>query len=203
MNGRPLIGKCRTAVLLLAATITLPSCVSLGGAAPSSMLTLTATDKVADATSKTGMAKDAMIIRVPEVPRTLDTNRVPVQMASGSVAYLKNSVWTDKPAVLMQQLFVETIAARNGILILSEVETAGKAENYLSGQLVEFGIDESGMEAVATFDAVRIRKGQPIEKRRFQAREAISEIEPVAAGRALNAIANKIALDVSSWLGTP
>ena len=203
MNGRPLIGKCRTAVLLLAATITLPSCVSLGGTAPSSMLTLTATDKVADATSKTGMAKDAMIIRVPEVPRTLDTNRVPVQMASGSVAYLKNSVWTDKPAVLMQQLFVETIAARNGILILSEEETAGKAENYLSGQLVEFGIDESGMEAVATFDAVRIRKGQPIEKRRFQAREAISEIEPVAAGRALNAIANKIASDVSSWLGTP
>lgn len=203
MNGRPLIGKCRTAVLLLAATITLPSCVSLGGTAPSSMLTLTATDKVADATSKTGMAKDAMIIRVPEVPRTLDTNRVPVQMASGSVAYLKNSVWTDKPAVLMQQLFVETIAARNGILILSEVETAGKAENYLSGQLVEFGIDESGMEAVATFDAVRIRKGQPIEKRRFQAREAVSRIEPVAAGKALNAIANKIALDVSSWLGTP
>lgn len=164
------------------------------------MLTLTATSTVTAGESKTGMAKDAMVVLIPEVPRKLDTNRVPVQINTGNIAYLKDGVWTDKPAILMRHLLAETLAAKNGTLILSEVETAGKAENYLSGQLVEFGIDEASMEAVAIFDAVRIRKGQPVEKRRFDAREGLTKIETGEAGEALNAVANKIAEDVATWL---
>lgn len=186
-----------------AAILVLPSCVSLGGTAPASMLTLTPNFSVTAGASKTGLAKEAMIVRVPEVPRKLDTNRVPVQISSGNVAYLKDSVWTDKPAILLQQLLAETLSAKNGTLILSEMDTAGKAENYLSGQLVEFGIDEAAMEAVATFDAVRIRKGLPIEKRRFDAREGLAKIEPDLAGEALNVAANRIAEDVANWLRAP
>ena len=56
------------------------------------------------------------------------------------------------------------------------------------------------MEAVAIFDAVHIRKGGSIEKRRFEAREAMGEIKPRPAGEALNSAANKVASDVAAWL---
>lgn len=203
MIERLSIRQIKTISVLLVATLVLPSCVSLSGKAPTSMLTLTANSTVTAGASNTGLAKDAMVVLVPEVPRKLDTNRVPVQINAGNIAYLKESVWTDKPAILMRQLLAETLAARNGTLILSEVETAGKAENYLSGQLVEFGVDESGMEAVAIFDAVRIRKGQPVEKRRFDARKDLNRIAPEEVGEALNAVANKVAEDVATWLSAP
>lgn len=184
------------------ATAALSACVSLGSEAPVSLLTLSADNSVAAGTSKSGAAKDALVVLAPEVPRKLDTNRVPVQIDAGNVAYLKDSVWTDKPAILMQQLLAETLSAKNGTLILSEVETAGKAERYLSGQLVEFGIDEGTMEAVVVLDAVHIRKGGAIDKRRFEAREAVSEIKPRPAGEALNTAANKLAGEVATWLSS-
>ena len=56
------------------------------------------------------------------------------------------------------------------------------------------------MEAVGIFDAVRIRKGNPIEKRRFEAREKLVKIEPRQAGEALNMVANKLSGDVAAWL---
>jgi cholesterol transport system auxiliary component len=182
------------------ALLTLSACVSFGGRAPVSMLTLKADVSVAAGTSKSGMAKDALVVLIPDVPRKLDTNRVPVSIDAGNIAYLKDSVWADKPAILIQQLLAETLAAKNGIFILNQVETAGKAENYLSGQLVEFGIDASAMEAVAVFDAVRIRKGVPIEKRRFEARQGLAKIEPAQASEALNGAANKVASAVADWL---
>ncbi len=183
-------------------TAALSACVSLGSEAPVSLLTLSADNSVTAGTSKSGAAKDALVVLAPEVPRKLDTNRVPVQIDAGNVAYLKDSVWTDKPAILMQLLLAETLSAKNGTLILSEVETAGKAERYLSGQLVEFGIDEGTMEAVVVLDAVHIRRGGVIEKRRFEAREAVSEIKPRPAGEALNTAANKLAGEVATWLAS-
>ncbi len=180
--------------------VLLSACVSLGTKAPISLLTLSSDAAVSPGASKNGMPKDALVILVPEVPRKLDTNRVPVQVDAGNIAYLKDSVWADKPAILFQQLMAETISANNGTLVLSEVETSGKAEQFLSGQLIEFGIDSTTMEAVVIFDAVSISKGKPIEKRRFQTREAVTQIEPGDAGAALNSSANKIAAEIASWL---
>jgi cholesterol transport system auxiliary component len=178
----------------------LSACVSLGSKAPISLLTLSSDAAVSPGASKIGMPKDALVILVPEVPRKLDTNRVPVQVNAGNIAYLKDSVWADKPAILFQQLIAETVSAKNGTLILSEVETSGKAEHFLSGQLLEFGIDSAAMEAIVIFDAVKISKGKPVEKRRFQVREAVAQIEPGDAGAALNSSANKIAAEIASWL---
>jgi cholesterol transport system auxiliary component len=200
MIGRRARKKAIGVAFFGSALLTLSACVSFGGKAPISMLTLKADATVAAGTNKSGMAKDALVVLIPDVPRKLDTNRVPVSIDAGNIAYLKDSVWADKPAVLMQQLLSETLTAKNGTFILNQVETAGKAENYLSGQLVEFGIDASTMEAVALFDAVRIRKGVPIEKRRFEAREGLSKIEPAQASEALNGAANKVASAVADWL---
>lgn len=200
MSGFVSIRRVPSMIATTLAALLLTSCVSFGGKPPVSLLTLSADATVSAGTNNSGMAKDAMVVLTPKVPRKLDTNRVPVQIDAGNVAYLKDSVWTDKPAVLVQQLLAETLSAKNGALILSEMESAGKAERYLSGQLAEFGIDESRMEAVVIFDAVHIRKGAAIEKRRFEAREPVSEISPRPTGEALNSAANKLATEVAAWL---
>lgn len=188
-------------MLPMALAIGLGGCVSFGGKAPPSLLVLTPQQGVAGGATVSGDAKDAVIVLVPEVPQKLQTTRVPVQIDNSNIAYLTDAVWADKPARLMQMLLMETIAAKNGRLVLNEVNAGGKAQHFLTGSLLEFGLDATRNEAVIVYDAVRVRNGMAIEKRRFEARESVAEIKPGAAGAALNQAANSIANDVAAWLG--
>jgi cholesterol transport system auxiliary component len=193
----------KMAIKIIAPTslaLVLAGCVSFGGKAPPSLLVLTPQQNVAEGAAITGDAKDALVVLIPEVPQKLQTTRVPVQIDSSNIAYLTDAVWADKPARLMQMLLMETIAAKNGRLVLNEVNAGGKAQHFLTGSLLEFGLDATRNQAVIVYDAVRVRNGQPIEKRRFEARETVVEIKPGAAGAALNQAANTIANDVAGWL---
>jgi cholesterol transport system auxiliary component len=182
------------------ATATLISCVSFGAKAPPALLVLTATNQIAPGATKTGIPSDALIVLLPDVPRKLDTNRVPIQISDSSIAYLKDAVWADKPSRLMQLLLVETITAKNDQLLLSEVDAGGKAGSYLSGSLSEFGIDTRSNQAVVIYDAVKIVKGSALQKRRFEARENVGAILPAPASAALNTAANKVARDIAEWI---
>jgi len=183
---------------LLAAA--LPGCVSLSAEPPPALLVLTADNNVAAGTIKAGQRADALVVLTPQVPRKLATSRLPVQVTGSSIAYLKNAVWADKPAVLLQQLMSETIAAKNDRLVLNNIDAGGKDREQLSGMLLEFGIQADQSEAVIVFDAVQHRAGQPIKKRRFEARESLFEINADDAGEALNKAANRVAEQVADWL---
>jgi cholesterol transport system auxiliary component len=185
------------------ATATLSSCVSFGGGkAPAALLVLSATNIVKNGTAQTGPARAALVVLQPEVPRKLDSNRVPVQVDNSSIAYLKGAIWADKPARLMQLLLMETIAAKNGRLVLNEIDAGGKAEEFVSGSLVEFGVDASTMEAVVVYDVVKLVRGKEVQKRRFEAREPIGTVEAGPAGNALNKAANIVASDIAAWLNS-
>jgi cholesterol transport system auxiliary component len=199
-GAEEMVRNAAAALLPLSFALVLAGCVNLGGKAPPSLLVLTPQNGVAGGTAMSGAQKDALVILIPEVPRKLETNRVPVQIDSANIAYLTDAVWADKPARLMQMLLMETIAAKNGRLVLNEVDAGGKAEQYLAGTLLEFGLDSSRNEAIVVYDAVRLQNGKPVEKRRFEAREAVVEIKPGAAGAALNQAANSVANDIAAWL---
>lgn len=184
-----------------AIALSLGACVSFGGKAPPSLLVLTAANSVANGTAKSGASSEALIVLLPEAPRKLGSNRVPVQIDDSSIAYLKDAVWADKPSRLMQLLLMETIAAKSGRLVLNETDAGGNATQYLSGSLLEFGVDASASEAVVVYDAVRLVRGQTVEKKRFEARRPVSAVEPGPAGIALNAAANDVAVQVSDWIG--
>ena len=180
--------------------LSLGACVSFGGKAPASMLVLTADNVMSAGTARTANAADALVIQTPEVPRKLDTNRVPVQIDASSIAYLKDAFWADKPASLMQKLLVETVSAKSSNLVLNEVDAGGKATRFLSGSLLEFGIDAATNEAVVVYDAVKIIRGRATEKRRFEARRPVTLVEAAPAGAALNAAANDVAAQVADWV---
>ncbi len=188
------------AAITIALALTLGACVSFGGKAPPSLLVLTATAGVANGTVKSGTAGDALVVLLPEAPRKLDSNRVPVQIDGSSIAYLKDAVWADKPARLIQLLLMETISAKSGRLVLNETDAGGKAEHYLSGTLLEFGIDSAASEAVVIYDAVKLVRGQATEKKRFEVRRPVTSVEAGPAGRALNEAANDVASQVSDWM---
>lgn len=181
--------------------IMLGACVSFGGKAPVSMLVLTSDNVVAAGAARTAAVADALVIQIPQVPRKLDNNRVPVQIDTSSIAYLKDAFWADKPARLMQMLLVETVSAKSGNLVLNEVDAGGKATRYLSGSLLEFGIDATTNEAVVVYDMVKIIRGSATEKRRFEARRPVNAIAPAPAGAALNAAANDVASQIAEWAG--
>ena len=179
----------------------LGACVSFGGKAPFSILVLTADNVVAAGTARTATVAEALVIQIPQVPRKLDNNRVPVQIDASSIAYLKDAFWADKPARLMQMLLAETVSAKSGNLVLNEVDAGGKAVRLLSGSLLEFGIDAATNEAVIVYDAVKIIRGSATEKRRFEARRPVTAIAPAPAGAALNAAANDVAGQIADWAG--
>ncbi len=187
-------------LVLVAATITVSACVSFGAKAPPALLVITADAKMPGGAVKSGNAADGMIVLLPDSPRKLDTNRLPVQINDGSIAYLKDAFWADKPSRLMQLLLIETLSAKTNRMILSEVEAGGKAGSYLSGSLAEFGIDARSNQAIVVYDAVQVVRGKPLQKKRFEARESISLVEPGPASIALNKAANKVAAEVSDWI---
>jgi cholesterol transport system auxiliary component len=193
--------KARYAALSAMLALCLGACVSFGGKAPPSLLVLTPANSVANGATKSGTSADALIVLLPEASRSLDTNRVPVQIDDSSIAYLKDAVWADKPSRLMQSLLMETIAAKTGRLVLNETDAGGKAIQYLSGSLLAFGIDSTSSEAVVIYDAVKLVRGQSVEKKRFEARRNVAAVEAGPAGIALNAAANDVAAQVSDWIG--
>lgn len=191
----------RNTLCVATAAITLSACVSFGGKAPPSMLVLTSDSSVAGGTSKSGASGEALIVLLPETPRKLDSNRVPVQVDDSNIAYIKDAVWADKPSRLMQMLLMENIAAKSNRLVLNETDAGGRAQLYLSGSLLEFGLDEASSEAVVIYDAVKINRGQTVEKKRFESRKPVTAINAREAGRALNAAANDVAGQISAWVG--
>lgn len=195
------IGKIRT-VTVLAGIGLLSACVSFGGSkAPPFLISLSADTVVAPGAVRSGPKTGALVVRLPATPQKLNNLRVPVQTTGTGIAYLKDATWVDKPAHLFQGLLKETISAKNNRLILSSAQAGGKADTYLSGELVNFGLDGSSLIVTVTYDAVKMRDGQPIEKRRFEASESVFAAEPGPVGEGLNTAANKVASEVAEWVG--
>jgi len=187
---------------LLAALGILGGCVSFGGAEPPPFLLSLTSDVQVDAGDvRAGPRAGALVVRSVSTPQKLNNLRVPVHTSTTAITYLKDATWVDKPARLFQGLLGETIAARNNRLVLTPTQTRGDADVYLSGELVNFGLDGPSLTVTVTFDAVKMRVGKPIEKRRFEAKETVFAAEAGPVGEALNRAANKVVVEVADWVG--
>lgn len=187
---------------LLAATGALGACVSFGASEPPpSLLTLSPDQKLSAGAMQSGPQTGSLVVALPAAPQKLNTIRVPVQTSGTGIAYLKDAVWVDKPARLFQDLLSETIAAKNGRLVLTATEAGGNAQTYITGELVNFGLDGPSLTVTVTYDAVKITADKPVEKKRFEASGKVFAAEPEAVGEGLNKAANKVAAEVALWVG--
>jgi cholesterol transport system auxiliary component len=189
-------------LIVLAAMLPLAGCISFGAKPPATLLTLTSTATLPVGQQQDSARAKAIVVQVPVTPAAIAVLRVPVQTTPTSLAYVKDAQWSEPPARLFARLMADTVAARTGRVVLSQVQAVTEGNDDLAGELRAFGLDATRNEAVVTFDAALTRQAaKGTEKRRFEARVPVAAIDATAVGPALNQAANQVATEVSDWIG--
>lgn len=198
-----MIRHLRTPLLAATLAVSLSACVGFGGKTPPFLLTLDAAAAPAAGAARTATDAATLTILIPTAPQKLRTTRIPVQQDNSSVTYVKDAQWVEAPQRLFQRLVSETVAARSNRVVLDEGQYLTAPGEQLAGQLMEFGVDARTGEAVVVYQAMLVAAGgKTVSQRRFEAREAIGgEIEAKPVGEALTRAANKVAGEVTGWLG--
>ncbi|MHA6718681.1 ABC-type transport auxiliary lipoprotein family protein [Sphingomonas sp. RS6] len=191
------------AAVLLAA-VPLSACISLGAKPPPSLLTIESAAVLAPGTAQHSSETKAVAIVSPNAPQELATTRVPVHSGPDgtTIAYVKDAQWVEAPANLFERLLADTIAAQTGRIVLSRRQALSTPSARLGGDLRNFGIDATTMEAVVTFDASLTREGgDAIARQRFESRVPVTKIDAANVGPALNKAANETAAQIAAWIG--
>ncbi|MET0365750.1 MAG: ABC-type transport auxiliary lipoprotein family protein [Sphingobium sp.] len=195
--------KRRTTALLgalgLLSVTALGGCVKFGAKPPSSLLTIESAAQVAPGASPQASAGVVTIIE-PDVPKALQTVRVAVKTGENSFAYVPKAYWVDTPRNLFRSVLAETVAARNGVLVLDSGQFSVAPGRRVTGDLVEFGIDAQARQAVVTFDAALMDKGGVVTKRRFTATAPVGTIDSAGVAAPIQNAANGVAVQVADWL---
>ncbi|WP_420383379.1 ABC-type transport auxiliary lipoprotein family protein [Novosphingobium sp.] len=180
----------------------LGGCINLGlgnAKTPPALLTLTATSRAVDGSTIIGTPGTALSVIEPGAAAKLEVIRVPVTIDDARVAYLKKAQWVERPSRLFQHLLAETLRA-SGKRLVVEGDAFTKGQ-ILSGQLLDFGYDVRSRSAVVRFDATRSMPDGTTQTRRFEAGSGPIDADVGQVGPALNEAANKVAHDVSDWIG--
>ncbi len=188
--------------LTLILALPLAGCLSFGGKPPKALLTLTPAATLPVGTMQNSATAKTITVLVPAVPQALAVARIPVTTGD-QVSYIVNAAWVEAPQRLFARLMSDTIAAKTGRVVLSSAQAFNDPGARLSGELRNFGVDGSTRQAVVTFDGALIRTGDgtKVEKKRFEARIAVSPIDYTTVGPALNQAANQVAGEVADWVG--
>lgn len=172
-----------------------------GGKAPPTLLTLTPQAAAPESVVRTAGAGEAVTIQVPIVPKELRSVRVPAQVGPTAVAYIKDLQWVDTPDRLFQDLVEETVLRTTSRVVLDPKQSSLDPGVTVSGRLSSFGYEAGQGSVLVRYDAALSRAGGArVETRRFEAREQ-ADGTARTVGPALNAAANRVAMDVAQWIG--
>jgi cholesterol transport system auxiliary component len=185
--------------------ILLSACVKLGGApTPAQLLTLSAPPIAANAgVIAKADGSNTITITDPNTPHKLDTSRIPVQVNANSIAYVTKAQWVDTPRRLFRNLLADTISVHsNGsLLVLHPGQHTPVASRKLTGDLIDFGIDEQSKMAIVTYEATLIASaGNGVQRRRFTASAPVKKITGTSVAAPLNKAAQQVANDVAIWV---
>lgn len=189
----------KTLLASLLLPLSLAGCVSIGAKPPASLLSLSAETAPATGATATGKLNEALTVLEPGAAAKLSVLRVPVQIDETRVAYIKKTMWVERPSRQFQHLLAETLRARGGRLVTEN--DAGTRGPRLSGRLLDMGYDARSKSVVVGFEATRESPGGTLETKRFGS--SVPGIDPDAhdIAPALNQAANDVARQVADWVG--
>lgn len=200
MIARPVIGYAALVLVLLGTS----ACVRIGAKPPEQLLSINTESRLATGTPQSAAAQSALFVELPDVPRTLATQRVAVRATANSFAYVPKALWADTPARQFQALLGETIAVRTGRLVLDPGQYLAQTNQILHGDLIEFGVDAGSNKAVVTFDASLLGPdGQTVRRQRFSASQPVTEIDGDHVAAPISKAANEVAGQIADWIGKP
>lgn len=189
----------RKTLIAMSLSTALAGCVSLGPKVPDTLLSLRPTSAPAAGATSSGTFGTALAVIEPAAEARLAVNRVPVQIDDANVAYLKKTMWVERPSRLFQRLLAETIRAKGNRLVIEG--DPGSDGPKLSGRLLDMGYDARTRSAIVRYDAIKETGGGRIETRRFESVVPVTDAEAKYVGPALNEAANTVAQAVAEWVG--
>jgi cholesterol transport system auxiliary component len=190
-------------IMPAALALSLGACALLGGGAkaPPWLLTLTPQAPAPDSIVRTVGPGEAVTIEVPVVPKEIRTNRVPVHSGPIAIAYVQDLTWVDTPDKLFQDLLAETMTRTTNRVVLDPKQSSLDPGVTITGNLSRFGYDAQEGMVVVRYDAAMTRAGgTAVTTRRFEAREPANGTASSVAP-AINAAANRVAMEVAQWVG--
>jgi len=189
----------------IAVALSLSACAGLlggGGKAPPWLLTLTPQAPAPESIARTAQPGEAVTIELPVVPKEIRTNRVPVHSGPIAIAYVKDLTWVDTPDKLFQNLLTETVMRTTNRVVLDPKQSSLDPGVTITGNLSRFGYDAQEGAVIVRYDAAKTRVGgKAVETRRFEARET-ADGSASSVAPAINAAANRVAIDVAQWVGS-
>jgi len=188
----------------IAVALSLSACAGLlggGGKAPPWLLTLTPQAPAPESIARTAQPGEAVTIELPVVPKEIRTNRVPVHSGPIAIAYVKDLTWVDTPDKLFQNLLTETVMRTTTRVVLDPKQSSLDPGVTITGNLSRFGYDAQEGAVIVRYDAAKTRVGgKAVETRRFEAHET-ADGSASSVAPAINAAANRVAIDVAQWVG--
>jgi cholesterol transport system auxiliary component len=175
----------------------------LGGGAkpPPTLLTLTPSAPAPESVVRSAAAGESVTILPPVISKELRTVRVPAQVGPTAVAYIEDLQWVDTPDKLFQDLVEETVLRTTSRVVLDPRQSSLDPGLTVSGRLSSFGYEAGQGTVLVRYDAAIARAGGAgVETRRFEAREP-ADGTASTVGPALNAAANRVAMEVAQWIG--
>lgn len=172
-----------------------------GGKAPPWLLTLTPEAPAPASIARTAGSGQAVTIDLPIVPKEIRTNRVPVHSGPIAIAYVENLTWIDTPDKLFQNLLAETVTRTTNRVVLAPGQSTLDPGVTIGGNLSRFGYDAQEGAVIVRYDAAITRAGgTAVMTRRFEAKEPANGTAASVAS-AINAAANRVAIEVAQWVG--
>jgi cholesterol transport system auxiliary component len=171
-----------------------------GGKAPPWLLTLTPQAPAPESVARTAGPGEAVTIATPVIPKEIRTTRVPVHSGPIAIAYVEDLTWVDTPDRLFQDLLSETVTRMTNRVVLDPNQSALDPGLTITGNLTRFGYDEQEGMVIVRYDAAMARAGgSAVTTRRFEAREAADGTAATVAP-AINAAANRVAMEAAQWV---
>ena len=188
----------------VALALSLAACTGLlggGKKAPPWLLTLTPQAPAPAEIARTAGPGESVTIDTPVIPKEVRTTRVPVHSGPLAIAYVQDLTWADTPDRLFQDLLSETVLRTTNRVVLDPTQSTLDPGMTITGNLSRFGYDAQEGMVVVRYDAAMIRAGSTaVMTRRFEAREPADGTASTVAP-AINAAANRVAMDVAQWVG--
>ena len=185
---------------ILAASLALSACFG-GKKVPPTLLTLTSLAPPPASVVRSADAGQAVTVDTPVIPEAIDTTRVPALVGPTAIAYIQDLQWVETPDKLFQRLVSETILRTTNRVVLDPRQSSLDPGLHLTGSLPRFGYDANAHAVVVQYDgALSTVGGTRVETRRFEA-SVPADGTARTVGPALNAAANRVAMDVAGWVG--
>jgi cholesterol transport system auxiliary component len=167
-----------------------------GGSAPTTY-DLTAPRGVASS----GRGGSYLAVSEPTTTQALDSERIIVRDAAGSISYLGGAQWADRLTRLVQTRVIQTFENAGRIGRVGRPGDRIVADWQLNLDIRAMTIDAGTGEAVVEITAkiVNDRTGRVAGAKLFTARQPASAIEGGAAARALDTALSQVMLDMVRW----